>query len=147
MKKSVKILALMLVLVMTVTALVSCSMYGTIKADFEEAGYTLQNPDEEKTGEIETEDGVITYTIHVFQKEAEDKDNVLGDLIGGIVEAASTATVWEFASDKDLAKAMEENADIKAILEEAGESDMVNGNCVLMTFNPEAVEIFGQSKK
>ena len=147
MKKSVKILALMLVLVMTVTALVSCSKYNAIKADFEEAGYTLQNADNEKTGEIETEDGVITYTIHVFQKEAEDKDNVVGDFIGGILEAASTATVWEFASDKDLAKAMEENADIKAILEEAGESDMVNGNCVLMTFNPEAVEIFGQSKK
>ena len=139
MKNTVRILALMLVLVMSVVLLVSCSTYGTIKKDFEEAGYTLQNEDNEKTGEIETDDGVITYTIHTFQKEG-------SGILGGITQGLSTAVVWEFSSDKDLAKAFAENEDMQAIVKDLQDSDYVNGNCVLMTINPDAVEIFSQSK-
>lgn len=139
MKNTVRILALMLVLVMSVVLLVSCSTYGTIKKDFEEAGYTLQNEDNEKTETIETEDGDITFTIHTFQKEGEG-------FLGGLTELASTAVVWEFSSDKDLAKAFEENKEMQAIVKDLQESDYVNGNCVLMTMNPDAVEIFSQSK-
>ena len=146
MKKTLRIVSLMLVLVMSVMLLASCSTYGSIKKDFENAGYTLQNADNEKTGEIETEDGVITYTIHTFQKESENDGGILGGIIGGITEAASTAVVWEFSSDKDLAKAMAENEDMMNALEDAQESELVNGNCFLMTINPEAVEIFNQSK-
>ena len=146
MKTFTKILALALVVVMSVVMLVSCSTYGKIEKAFEDAGYTLQNADNEKTGTIETDDGVITYTIHTFQKEAEDSDSILGDIIGGIGEAASTAVVWEFSSDKDLAKAMAENEDMKELLEDAQESDLVNGNCFLMTLNPDAVEIFKGTK-
>ena len=84
MKTFTKILALALVVVMSVVMLVSCSTYGKIEKAFEDAGYTLQNADNEKTGTIETDDGVITYTIHTFQKEAEDSDSILGDILGGI---------------------------------------------------------------
>jgi hypothetical protein len=129
----------MLVLVMSVMLLVSCSTYGTIKKDFEEAGYTLQNEDNEKTGEIETEDGVITYTIHSFQKEG-------SGILGSITQGLSTAVIWEFSSDKDLAKAMAENEDMMEALEKAQESELVNGNCFLITINPDAIEIFNQSK-
>jgi major membrane immunogen (membrane-anchored lipoprotein) len=139
MKNTVRILALMLVLVMSVMLLVSCSTYGTIKKDFEEAGYTLQNEDNEKTGEIETEDGVITYTIHSFQKEG-------SGILGSITQGLSTAVIWEFSSDKDLAKAMAENEDMMEALEKAQESELVNGNCFLITINPDAIEIFNQSK-
>lgn len=139
MKNTVRILALMLVLVMSVMLLVSCSTYGTIKKDFEEAGYTLQNEDNEKTGEIETEDGVITYTIHSFQKEG-------SGILGSITQGLSTAVIWEFSSDKDLAKAMAENEDMMDALEKAQESELVNGNCFLLTINPDAIEIFNQSK-
>lgn len=139
MKNTVRILALMLVLVMSVMLLVSCSTYGTIKKDFEEAGYTLQNEDNEKTGEIETEDGVITYTIHSFQKEG-------SGILGSITQGLSTAVIWEFSSDKDLAKAMAENEDMMDALEKAQESELVNGNCFLITINPDAIEIFNQSK-
>ena len=145
MKNTIKIISLMLILVMAVACLVSCSTYGGIKKDFEEAGYALQNEDNEKTGEIKTDDGVITYTIHTFQKESEDNTG-LGAIIGGITSGLSTAIVWEFESDKDLAKAMSEIEDMKDALKEAQESELVNGNCFLMTINPEAVEIFNQSK-
>lgn len=139
MKTFTKILALALVVVMSVVMLVSCSTYGKIEKAFEDAGYTLQNADNEKTGTIETDDGVITYTIHTFQKEGEG-------ILGGITQGLSTAVVWEFGSDKDLAKAMAENEDMMKLLEDAQESDLVNGNCFLMTLNPDAVEIFKGTK-
>ena len=41
---------------------------------------------------------------------------------------------------------MAENEDMMNALEDAQESELVNGNCFLMTINPEAVEIFNQSK-
>lgn len=139
MKKTIRIVALMLVLAMSVMMLASCSKYKSIKGDFEDAGYTLQNADSEKTGTIKTDDGEITYTIHTFQKEGEG-------LLGSLTELASTAIVWEFASDKDLAKAMADNEDMKKALEKAQESELVNGNCFLMTINPTAIEIFNLSK-
>ena len=132
------VLAVALIAVMLFT-FVGCSSYSAIKSDFEDAGYTLQDADNEPTGEIKTDDGVITYTIHTFKKEGEG-------LLGGITSALSTAVVWEFSSDKDLAKAMETNEEMKALLADAQESKLVNGNCFLMTINPDAVEIFGQSK-
>ncbi|MBQ8738250.1 MAG: hypothetical protein IJZ04_02005 [Clostridia bacterium] len=139
MRKTLRIVALVLVLAMSVMMLASCSTYKSIKSDFEDAGYTLQNEDNEKTGTITTDDGDITYTIHTFQKEGDG-------ILGGITSALSTAVVWEFKSDKELAKAMADNEDMKDALEEAQESDLVNGNCFLMTINPDAIEIFNQSK-
>ena len=137
--KTLRIVALVLVLAMSVMMLASCSKYNSIKSDFEDAGYTLQNEDNEKTGTVTTDDGELTYTIHTFQKEGEG-------LLGGISSALSTAIVWEFESDKDLAKAMAENEDMKDLLTKAQESELVNGNCFLMTINPDAIEIFNQSK-
>ena len=139
MRKTLRIVALVLVLAMSVMMLASCSTYKSIKSDFEDAGYTLQNEDNEKTGTITTDDGDITYTIHTFQKEGDG-------ILGGITSALSTAIVWEFKSDKELAKAMADNEDMKDALEEAQESELVNGNCFLMTINPDAIEIFNQSK-
>jgi hypothetical protein len=136
-------ISLALVFVFMACTLASCSTYGSIKKAFEKEGYTLVSADKEKTGEIKTDEGVITYTVHTFQKEAEKEDgDVLGNIIGGITQVASTAVVWEFASDKDLQKAIEESEDIKAILKDAQESDFVNGNCILMTLNADAVAIF-----
>lgn len=136
MKNTIKIVSLMLVLVVAIACLVSCSTYGGIKKDFEEAGYALQNADNEKTGEIETEDGVITYTIHTFKKED-----------AGILESLATGVIiWEFGSDKDLEKAIGESETLKGLIKDAQNSDYVNGNCVLTTIDPKAVEIFNQSK-
>ena len=142
MKKTIKIIALAMALVMCTLALVSCSSFGSIKKNFEKNGYTLQ--ENEKEGSFTHEDYKITYTIHTFQKEADaDEDKgLLGSIAGALGEALSTAVVWEFASNADLEKAIENNAEIKAILKDSDQSRFVNGNCVLMTINPDAVKIF-----
>ena len=139
MKNVIKVLALSMVVVLSVLMLVSCSTYGKIQGAFEDAGYTLQNADKEATGEIETENGVITYTIHTFQKEGEG-------LLGGLTQGLSTAIVWEFSSSSDLMAAIEESETLKGLIKDAQNSDYVNGNCVLTTINPEAVEIFKGTK-
>ncbi|MBP3437275.1 MAG: hypothetical protein J6K61_05155 [Clostridia bacterium] len=135
MKKSIKLVALTMALVVFMLALVSCSTYGSIKKNFEKNGYTLQNAENEPTETIELDEGEITYTIHTFQKEG-------SGIIGSIMQGVSTAVVWEFSSSKDLQKAMAEDEDIKAFLQDADESEYVNGNCILMTINPDAVKIF-----
>ena len=139
MKNVIKVLALSMVVVLSVLMLVSCSTYGKIESAFEKGGYTLQNADKEATGTIKTENGEITYTIHTFQKEGEG-------LLGGLTQAASTAIVWEFSSDADLMAALEESETLKGLIKDAQNSDYVNGNCVLTTINPEAVEIFKGTK-
>ena len=139
MKNVIKVLALSMVVVLSVLMLVSCSTYGKIQGAFEDAGYVLQNADKEATGEIKTENGVITYTIHTFQKEGEG-------LLGGITQALSTAVVWEFGSDEDLMAAIEESETLKGMIKDAQDSDYINGNCVLTTLNADAVEIFKGTK-
>lgn len=136
MKNAIKVLALSMVVVLSVLMLVSCSSYGKIESAFKKADYTLKG---EETGTIETEDGVITYTIHTFQKEGEG-------LLGGITQALSTAVVWEFSSSADLAAALEESETLKGIIKDLQNSDYVNGNCVLTTVNPDALEIFKGTK-
>ena len=143
MKNVIKVLALSMVVVLSVLMLVSCSSYGKIESAFKKADYTLKG---EETGTIKTENGEITYTIHTFQKEAESTGNILGDLIGGAQEVLSTAVVWEFSSSADLAAALEESETLKGIIKDLQNSDYVNGNCVLTTVNPDALEIFKSTK-
>ena len=138
MKKFTKILAMTLVVAMCIVMLVSCSSYGKIKRAFEAEGYTLQNADNEPTKTITTESGEITLTVHTFQKEGEG-------LLGNIAEGLSTAIVWEFSSSADLEEALESDT-LKGIIKDAQKSDVVNGNCVLTTINPSAIEIFKNAK-
>ena len=136
MKNVIKVLALSMVVVLSVLMLVSCSSYGKIESAFKKADYTLKG---EETGTIKTENGEITYTIHTFQKEGEG-------LLGGLTQALSTAVVWEFSSSADLAAALEESETLKGIIKDLQNSDYVNGNCVLTTVNPDALEIFKGTK-
>ena len=142
MKRILSTTVAMLLLLSMVLSLASCgSTFGTIKANFEKAGYELKE-DAEKTVELTTDDGKISVTVHTFQLKKQETGSGLGDLIGGIASLASTAIVYEFGSDADLAKALAENEDVMNAIKDAQESDLVNGNCLLMTINPEAVEIF-----
>ena len=149
MKKILSTAVAMLLLLTMVLSLASCgSTFGAIKANFEKAGYELKT-DAEKTIKLETDDGELSVTVHTFQLKQDDEDDgdqSLGDIIGGaidgIVGALSTAVVYEFGSDADLAKAMAENEEVMNALKDAQESDFVNGNCLLMTINPDAVKIF-----
>ena len=133
MKKTVKIISLALALVLCTLALVSCSSFGSIQKNFEKNGYTLK--DEGKAGSFTYEEKEISYTIYTFQKEGDG-------ILGGLTSALSTAIVWEFASNADLAKALEQSEEIKTLLKDADESKFVNGNCILMTINPDEVKLF-----
>ncbi len=135
MKKTLKITALALVLVLCLAALASCagSSFGKIQKNFEKEGYVL---DSSVDSSFETEEGKeINYTIHTFKKPGTGLEALL----------APSATVYEFASAKDVATAKEEISAVKSMLEGAQDSRYVKGNCVLMTpalLNGDAEAIF-----
>ena len=141
MKKILFTAVAMLLLLTMVLSLASCgSTFGAIKANFEKAGYELiELTDEEMevlgdlvSGEIKTEDGVITYAVHAFKKES------------GLLSGLTTSFVFEFGSDADLAKAIGESETLKGVIKDAQDSDYVYGNCVLfpLNVNPDIVDIF-----
>ena len=140
MKRTLKITALALVLATLVVLLVSCgTSFGGIRANFEKHNYELKSSE---PGKIEYDGKVLSYTIHTFQVKTDSSGNSLGDFIGGFTSLASTAIVWEFASNADLNAALEQNDTLKGLLNDAQQSDFVNGNCVLLTVNTDAIKLF-----
>lgn len=135
MKRMMSAAVAMLLLLTMVLSLASCSSFGTIKGNFEKAGYELDSK-AESTLSLKTNDGEVSVTVHKFNKKSD------GGVLDSIVSAVSTAIVYEFGSDADLQKAMSENEKLMDTFKEAQKSDYINGNCVLMTLNPDAVKIF-----
>ena len=121
MKIFTRILALVLLSVM-VLSLVACSTYSTILKNFEEAGYTELKDEENssvKTITAELEKGNLTCDVHFLRKE------------GGILDTRNVI-ILEFASDKALLEAIEESATLSGMIQDAQNSQFVNGNCVLL---------------
>ena len=155
MKNTVKVLSIVLVLVMAVGMLASCaaSTFPGIKSRFENAGYEVDVATEATTGEIETEEGVITYTIHTITVKKEESEgsgsigDIVGDLIDGGISALKSVVVWEFGSDEDLTKAIveeyQDNEDFQDAIADLQNSDYVNGNCFMVpNLNEDAVDLF-----
>ena len=140
MKRTLKITALALVLATLVVLLVSCATsFGGIRANFEKHNYELKSSE---PGKIEYDGKVLNYTVHTFQLKKNDSGNFfedIGSIIGSLV---STAVVWEFSSNADLNAALEQSDTLKGLLNDAQQSDFVNGNCVLLTANTNAIKIF-----
>ena len=140
MKKTVRLLALMMALIFCVLALASCSSFGSVKKNFEKNGYVLTG--ESQKASFVYEEYEISYTVHTFQVKPSEDDSALGNIVGGLTQAFSTAIVWEFASSEALLTALENNQDIKNLLASTDKTKYVNGNCLLMTVNADAVKIF-----
>ena len=140
MKKTVRMIALITALVLCALALVSCSSFASVKKNFEKNGYVLAGESQKAT--FLYEEYEISYTVHTFQVKPSEDDSALGNILGGVAQAFSTAIVWEFTSNEALLKALEGNAEIKALLANTDKSRYINGNCLLMTANPDAVSIF-----
>ena len=144
MKKMTKWLALALVAVMLLTTLVSCgSSFGKIKKNFEDAGYTYLSDNEDNTAKTitaELEEGNLDCTVHFFKGEVK----VL------LADVPVYAMILEFKSDKELAKAFEENGSetLKGMIKDAQNSEYVRDNCVLValtfTQQDEMKEIFNK---
>lgn len=147
MKKTVRIVSMALLLVAVTIMLVSCSSFNKIKGNFEDAGYKLVENDEQ-TNKItaELEEGNISCTAHLFQKEADLGD--LGSIVGDLVKY--NALVLEFNSDADLEKALSEDgsATLKGFVQDLQKSELVNGNCLLVPLSilkaEEMIEIFNK---
>ena len=126
----IRLLALSLLLCMMLT-LVSCSSYNKILKNFEDAGYVELTGEEgddaatAKTIKAELEKGELACTVHFLKKE----------------NGLKYAIILEFTSDKELAKAFEENgsATLKGLIEDAQNSPYVNGNCILIPSLGDAV--------
>ena len=161
MKKFVRWIAVALLAVMALS-LVACSgsSFGRIKANFEKNGYAYVE-DEEGNGIFDAyvadlEEGEITCTFHLFKAEPKEEETEAGGILGaiggaisGIVNAVDYCGVIEFGSDADMQKALEDNATLKGLITDAQKSDLVNGNCILITglINiEEKIEIFTASK-
>mgnify|MGYP002520514467 CR=1 FL=1 len=141
MKKFARIIAVALLVVMALS-LVSCSSsFGSIKSNFEKHGYTyVKDADSESTSKTitaELEQGDISCTPHLFKTD-------------GFLGVDVYALVLEFGSDKDMQAAMEESATIQGLVKDAQESQLVNGNCLLipisLTKADDMIKIFNGEK-
>ena len=137
MTKTTK-LFFMFLLVGLLFTLTACSKFGAIQKAFEKDGWTYVEEENNTTKTIvaELEEGNLECTVHAFKKETSVGFNKYVYII-------------EFKSDKDLAKAFEENgsATLKGLFKDVQESDYVNGNCIFVPgltefIGGEALEVF-----
>lgn len=134
MKTCKRILAVLLML-SCVFLFASCGTFGGIKKNFEDAGWTLVELADDEDGSrtantivAEMEEGDISCTLHIFKKD----NTTLG------VTTYQYAYILEFKSDAELDKALEEIGSatlqglLEGLVEDAQNSDYVNGNCILI---------------
>lgn len=115
MKKSMKILSLVLVLVMAVLSLASCSKYGALKSAFEKAGYEENTKLEDEAAEIqkELEKDNLVVTLHLMTKS------------GGLTAGITSALIIEFQSTEDMKKAYEDSETIKGLVKDISTNEDV----------------------
>ena len=131
----IKIVALALVLVMSAMALASCGdKAGAIKSAFEGEGYTVssvkyEDLDKGSKGLIET----------MLGKDA--AENMADYEIISCTKLLASALIIKFPAEGDLKNALTIDGDTK-IYDGMKDEGFINGNCLLITISPDAVEIF-----
>ena len=131
MKKSLKVLSLVLVLVMAVLTLASCSQYNALKSAFEKNDYE-ENTDLEATTkaikeELEKDD--LAVTLHLMTKK----------------KTLTSALIIEFKSTEDMKKAIDDcetvkgfikdvssNEDVKEFQKSLEDAGYAKGNCLVL---------------
>ena len=156
MKNYVRIIAVALLTVMVLATFASCgSSFGAIKRNFEKNGYVyVENEDGNGIFDAyvaELEEGEISVTFHVFKAEPKENEGGISGLISGLVNKIDYCGVIEFGSDADMDKALEESATLSGLIKDSQDSDLVNGNCILvlgLNFekHEKQIEIFTKSK-
>lgn len=129
MKKTLRIVSIVLVAVMLVLALVSCSKYSALQKAFEEKGYKVNEKLDGVTETIqkELEKENLAVTLHLLTKE----------------NGVTSVLIVEFKSTKDMVKAYEDsetvkgfvkdvkdNEDVQAMYNALKEAGYANGNCL-----------------
>lgn len=143
-KKTLKLVALMLLGVMLVMALASCSSYSKILSNFKAEGYEeIKSEDNETVNKItaELESGKISCEFHFLKKKLDDDANAAEKL----ANATTTIVILEFSSDEDMTEAIKESGTLSGMIKDVQKSDYVRDNCVLIPLlNTNAKDIFNK---
>lgn len=143
-KKTLKLVALMLLGVMLVMALASCSSYSKILSNFKAEGYEeikTEDNDDVKKITAELESGNISCEFHFLKKKLDDDANTADKF----ANATTMVVILEFSSDKEMLEAIEESNTLTGMIKDAQKSDYVRDNCILIQLlNSEAKEIFNK---
>ena len=135
MKNIIRLTALVLVLVMAVAVLASCGdKSGAIKSAFEKEDYTVASVKYE-----EMSSGFKTIIESILGKEIAAK---MADYeIITCTKLIPLAIVVKFPSEGDIKNALTVDGDAK-LYDELKEDGAINGNCMILTLTPGALEIF-----
>lgn len=128
MKKRSLLLTCMLLVVTLALALCGCSSYGSIKSAFEKEGYTVTDASNEDIEKYLDEQGANVCHVHFASK------------------TASHALIFEFNSTKDMEEQINKSETLNGIIKDLQKSDLVNGNCCIVSISPEALKIFRDTK-
>ena len=111
MKKSLKVLSLVLVLVMAVLTLASCSQYNALKSAFEKNGFEENAKLEDLAEKVKTEleKDELAVTLHLMTKK----------------KSLASALIIEFKSTEDMKKAYDDSETIKGIMKDISKNDDV----------------------
>ena len=120
--KNIKRLLVIVLAVISVFTLVSCSSFGKIKSAFLAADYEYVDVSENssaKTIAASYEESEVSCTVHLFKTKS---------LIGTDVYAV----ILEFKSNKEATNALSENNTLTGFIKDMQSTELVNGNCVLI---------------
>ena len=135
MKKTIKLIAFALVLVMTVTMLAACGdKSGAIKSAFEKEGYTVEAVKYDKLSK--TAKGIIEDVLGDELAQAMAQYEILV-----CTKVIPTALVIKFPSEGDIKTALTVEDDA-SLYDELKNSGFINGNCLLLTILPGPADIF-----
>ena len=135
MKNSIRIAALVLVLAMSVLALASCGdKFGAIKSAFEGEGYTVETV---QYSEMNNSFKAIVETV--LGKTA--AENISKYEIMTCSKLVSFAIVVKFPAEGDIKNALTVEGS-SALYDSLKDSGAINGNCMILTLVPGAIEIF-----
>jgi uncharacterized lipoprotein YehR (DUF1307 family) len=138
MKNITRILAILSALVLLVS-LVSCGdKSGAIKKAFEEDGWTVTT--------VNTENSTAKTVLSLFLTEEQIEDAAEYEIIWCNKSIVKNAVVIKFPSSGDIKTFLtvedsEGKKDTKAY-DEAKANGMINGNCLLVTADSDAKELF-----
>ena len=138
MKNITRILAILSALVLLVS-LVSCGdKSGAIKKAFEEADWTVTT--------VNTENSTVKTVLSLFLTEEQIEDAAEYEIIWCNKSIIKNAVVIKFPSSGDIKTFLtvedsEGKKDTKAY-DEAKANGMINGNCLLITADSDAKELF-----
>lgn len=136
MKKSAKVLAIIVALVM-LFSLVACDKYPAVSKALEKAGYT-QRADSVSAA-------IVNAALESYYKEkgeSEVKAKVYTWSKGGLL-TTDQGFVIEF-KDSAEAKDFYKNSSnaLKGLIADASDAGLINGNCLILTTSKDMIEVF-----